>query len=59
MTELGVVPSASGPLELYCDNNEAIAQANDLDRIRNQNMFYEDITLFVRLSKEVMLSFAK
>jgi hypothetical protein len=59
MTELRVVPSASGPLELYCDNNEAIAQANDLDRIRNQNMFYEDITLFVRLSKEVMLSFAK
>jgi hypothetical protein len=27
MTELGVVPSASGPLELYCDNNGAIVQA--------------------------------
>jgi hypothetical protein len=29
MTELGVVPSASRPLELYCDNNGAIAQANE------------------------------
>jgi hypothetical protein len=29
MTELGVVPSASGPLELYCDNNGAIAQAKE------------------------------
>jgi hypothetical protein len=29
VTELGVVPSASGPLELYCDNNGAIAQANE------------------------------
>jgi hypothetical protein len=27
VTELGVVPSASGPLELYCDNNGAITQA--------------------------------
>jgi hypothetical protein len=24
-----VVPSASGPLELYCDNNGAIAQAKE------------------------------
>jgi hypothetical protein len=29
VTELGVVPSASGPLELYCDNNGAIAQAKE------------------------------
>jgi hypothetical protein len=29
MTELGVVPSASGPLELYCDNNGVIAQAKE------------------------------
>jgi hypothetical protein len=29
VTELGMVPSASGPLELYCDNNETIAQAKE------------------------------
>jgi hypothetical protein len=27
MTGLGVISSALGPLELYCDNNGAIAQA--------------------------------
>jgi hypothetical protein len=53
VTELGVVPSALGPLELYCDKRR------NLDRIRNQSMFYEDITLFVRLSKELMFRFAK
>jgi hypothetical protein len=29
MTELGVVLSASGPLNLYCDNNGVIAQAKE------------------------------
>jgi hypothetical protein len=29
VTELKVVPSASGPLELYCDNNGAIVQAKE------------------------------
>ncbi|WVZ96895.1 hypothetical protein U9M48_042475 [Paspalum notatum var. saurae] len=29
VSELGVVPSASCPLDLYCDNMGAIAQAND------------------------------
>jgi hypothetical protein len=29
VTELGVVPSVSGPLELYCDNNGAITQAKE------------------------------
>jgi Reverse transcriptase (RNA-dependent DNA polymerase) len=29
VAELGMVPSASGPLELYCDNNGAIAQAKE------------------------------
>jgi hypothetical protein len=27
--ELGVVPSASSPMDLYCDNSGAIAQAKD------------------------------
>ena len=27
--ELGVVPSAEGPMEIYCDNNGAIAQARE------------------------------
>jgi hypothetical protein len=29
VTELRVVPSTSGPLELYCDNNGVIAQAKE------------------------------
>jgi hypothetical protein len=29
ITELGVVPSVSSPLDLYCDNNGAIAQAKE------------------------------
>jgi hypothetical protein len=29
MTKLRVVPSASGPLELYCDNNGVIAQTKE------------------------------
>ena len=29
LIELGVVPNASSPLELYCDNSGAIAQAKE------------------------------
>jgi hypothetical protein len=29
ISELGVVPSESSPMDLYCDNSEAIAQANE------------------------------
>ena len=29
LIELGVVPSALGPMEIYCDNNGAIAQAKE------------------------------
>ena len=29
IAELGVVPSISGPVDLYCDNNGAIAQAKE------------------------------
>ena len=29
IAELGVVPSAASPIELYCDNNGAIAQAKE------------------------------
>ena len=29
LTELGVVPSSLGPMEIYCDNNGAIAQAKE------------------------------
>ena len=29
VSELGVVPSASNPMDLYCDNSGAIAQANE------------------------------
>ena len=29
ITQLGVVPSVLGPMEIYCDNNGAIAQAKE------------------------------
>jgi hypothetical protein len=29
VSELGVVPSASNPMDVYCDNSGAIAQANE------------------------------
>ena len=29
LSELGVVPSVQGPVDLYCDNTGAIAQANE------------------------------
>ena len=29
VSELGVVPSCSSPIDLYCDNNGAIAQAKE------------------------------
>jgi hypothetical protein len=29
VSELGVVPSYSSPIDLYCDNNGAIAQAKE------------------------------
>jgi hypothetical protein len=29
VSELGVVPSASSPIDLYCDNNGAIAQSKE------------------------------
>ena len=29
ITELGVVQSVLGPMEIYCDNNGAIAQAKE------------------------------
>ena len=29
LSELGVVPSVQGPVDLYCDNNGAIAQAKE------------------------------
>ena len=29
LSELGVVPNVQGPVDLYCDNNGATAQANE------------------------------
>jgi hypothetical protein len=29
LSELGVVPSVQGPVDLYCDNNGGIAQAKE------------------------------
>ena len=34
ISDLGVIPSASGPMKIFCDNTSAIALAKDLDFIR-------------------------
>ena len=34
---LGVVPSITNPVDVYCDNNRAIAQPRSLDHISDPN----------------------
>ena len=43
LLELGIVPSASGPVDLYCDNTGAVAQAMSQDRTRSPST-YSDAT---------------
>jgi hypothetical protein len=52
--ELGVVPSASNPMNLYCDNSGAIAQANEPRAQKGQHMYYGIIISFTKLLVEAM-----
>jgi hypothetical protein len=40
ISELGVVPSASSPMDLCCDNSEAIVQAKESRSHKRLNMYY-------------------
>jgi hypothetical protein len=40
ISELGVVPSVSSPMDLYCDNSGAIAQAKGPRAHKRANMYY-------------------
>ena len=44
VSELGVVPSCSSLIDLYCDNNGAIAQAKEPGRTKNPSIYYGAIT---------------
>ena len=48
---LGVVPSITNPVDVYCDNNRAIAQAS------NPNTYSGVSTSFVRSLREEMLRY--
>jgi hypothetical protein len=44
VSELGVVPSASSPMDLYCDNSGATVQERSLGHTRGPNTYY-DVTI--------------
>ena len=45
---LDFVPSIENPVDLYCDNNGAIAQAKSLDHIKEPSTYLNNITSFER-----------
>ena len=51
LSELGVVPSASRPLALYCDNTGAIALAKDPTSHKNTKHIKRAFTICVRMSE--------
>jgi hypothetical protein len=46
LIELGVFPNASSPLNLYCDNNGAIAQANEQGNHQKTNTYCRSFTSY-------------
>ena len=44
VSKLSVVPSCSCLIDLYCDNNGAIAQAKEPGRTKNPSIYYGAIT---------------
>ena len=58
ITDLEVVPSITNPVDVYCDNNGAIAQAKE-DHISDPNTFLGVIILFEKSLREVTLRYAE
>jgi hypothetical protein len=46
LIEIGVFPNASSPLNLYCDNNGAIAQTKEPRNHQKNNMYCESFTSY-------------
>jgi hypothetical protein len=46
LIELGVFPNASSPLNLYCDNNGAIAQAKELRNLQKSKHVQRNFTSY-------------
>jgi hypothetical protein len=59
VTELGVVHSASGPLELYCDNNGVIAQAKEPRSHQKSKHVLQRYHLIRKIFEKMMLRFVK
>ena len=56
---LGVVPSITNPMDVYCDNNGAIAQAKEPRHINDPNTYSGVSTSFVRSLREEMLKYVE
>ena len=59
LIELGVFPNASSPLDLYCNNSGAIAQAKDQGITRRANTLCGDFISFDSSSIMVRSRYAK
>ena len=55
---LGVIPSISNPMDLFCDNNGAIAQ-DKIDHTKDLNTFLDIFTSFERLLTEEKSRYAE
>ena len=53
LEDLGVVPSALDPVEIYCDNSGAVAQAREPSSTIRQDIFNANINSFDIMSKRV------
>lgn len=54
ISKLGMLLSVLNPLDIYCDNNVPLHRLRNLDRTKNPNMYFIDISLFVRSLIDVM-----
>jgi hypothetical protein len=59
ISELGVVPSASSPMDLCCDNSEAIVQAKESRSHKRLNMYYGITISSTKSLINVMWRFAR
>ena len=56
---LGVVPSITNPVDVYCDNNRAIAQAKEPRSHQRSKHILRRSTSFVRSLREDMLRYVE
>ena len=59
ITDLEGVPSITNPVDVYCDNNGAIAQAKEPSSHQRSKTFLDVIISFEKSLREVTLRYAK